>query len=262
MRRSVSSWRSITTGADRSHPATVIADVRTLVAGAPNRPPSRPTASGSSAGWSGWSATSMLLANASSERSRSCRPSGDQSRLAHALIEKGWICFLRGDDDEATSCSNAALECAHALSDDALLADCEAAAGTLQSRSGDAAACIEHLEHALAYFERVSDEGAYANALLNIAAVEVDRPDPDLDRVTTCARRALEIFEKRKDGAPPRTRCGTWRWPVREGRVDEALAMFPDAVSLSHRHGNITDVPWTLVEFACPDGRGGAHEDR
>ena len=193
----------------------MIADVRTLVAGAPTT--TTLEADGLSLlGRLEWMVGNLDAARECIERTISIvQALGDQSRLAHALIDKGWLCFLRGKNDEATSCSNAALECAHALSDDALLAACEAAIGTLQSQSGDEAACIEHLEHALAYFELVNDEGPYAKALLNIAAVEVFRPDPDLDRVRTCARRALETFETRNERRAAATRWQLWRPPAR-----------------------------------------------
>ena len=65
-------------------------------------------------------------------------------------------------------------------------------------------------------------------------------------------RRALETFETRNERHAAANALATLAAACAlEGRVDEALAMYSDAVSLSHRHGNITDVPWALGEIAA-----------
>jgi predicted ATPase len=235
----------------RNHAVTVIADVRALVACAPNATSLHADGLSVLARLE-WTVGNLDAARECIERTISIvQTSGDQTRMAHALAEKGWICYLRGDDAAAASCSNAALDIARALSDDALVATCESAAGTMQSRGGDSAASIQHLENALTYFERVSDEVGCAFALINIAAAELERPDPDLDRATTFSRRAFEIFERRRDQTSATHALDNIASALaHEGRGDEALALFCEVLSRAHRHGEVTLVAWTLVGIA------------
>ena len=236
----------------RSHTATVIANVRAVVAGASTAPPSR------------YADGLFVLARLESmlgdlEASVDCvervfavvQQSGDQTRLAYALSEKAWMCCLRGDDAEATRCADAALQLAHDIADEALLAACEHIAGNAKSRTSDAATCLRHHEASLGYFERMGDECGSAFALINIAALELERPDPDFERATTYSRRAFEIFERQKEPFGAAEALDNVAGILADqGHAAEALALFGEVLSRAHHHGDIRLVAFTLVRMA------------
>ena len=180
---------------------------------------------------------------------------GDQSRLAHALIDKGWLCFLRGKNDERRHRvrmphSSALTLCLTTHS----WPRARRRSGLSNHRAGTRRPASSTSSMRSHTSSLVNDEGPYAKALLNIAAVEVFRPDPDLDRVRTCARPAplRDLRDEEQAGAPPRTRWQLWRPPAgaggTQGRSTRHVFGGRLACAPPRRcHGR----PWTLGRIAA-----------
>ncbi|NUT48335.1 MAG: tetratricopeptide repeat protein, partial [Saccharothrix sp.] len=166
---------------------------------------------------------------------------------------------IGGYHDDAIALHTRALHAAQNLGLEAAEANARRVLGAAALRVGLSAHAIDHLDRALALYERTGDHSLQAATLNNIGVAHWRQGD--LHRAADRFRDALALYERtgdRRMRAPATNNHARILHTL--GRHDEALELFTQALAISRDNGNRTSEANALCGLADVHAEQGDHQ--